>query len=295
VRLTASAAVVLLCLLLAGCAPDGRLRARDLAASGGFAPVRIDTPDYVLSGWLKPGQGEELAVYIEGDGRAWLNRREPSSDPTPDTPQGLLLAMADPTPGPVLYLGRPCQYVEGEDRRGCGPAVWTGARFSPAVLRSMDAAVTWAVRVAGTRTVAVYGYSGGGAVAALLAERRSDVRFLGTVAGVLDTDLWTRLCGDSPLSGSINPADAAAATRDIAQLHVIGAADAVVPAAVLDAWTARVPGARIRRVVLESVGHGGPFAARWGEMLLARRPAPCATPGRAPCPCQERRDTPSCQ
>ncbi len=53
-----------------------------------------------------------MVVYIEGDGRAYVNRRTPSNDPTPGNPMALRLALADPSLR-VLYLGRPCQYTRG--------------------------------------------------------------------------------------------------------------------------------------------------------------------------------------
>jgi len=236
-----------------------------------MTPVRAQTEAFVLAGWLRQGRGKTLAVYIEGDGNAWLSRFRASSDPTPRNPQALLLAMADPTTGPVLYLARPCQYVEGSDRRGCSVDVWTAARFSETVVRAMDEAIDQVARELGTESLALYGYSGGGALAALLAERRADVRFLGTAAAVLDTGLWTRLMGDAPLSGSLNPADRASATRDIAQLHVIGGADEVVPEAVLDSWISKGQGTKTRKVVLPGVGHAGPFAQQWRALLERSR------------------------
>ena len=35
---------------------------------------------------VTPRQGDTLAVYIEGDGLAWLNPSQPSADPTPVSP-----------------------------------------------------------------------------------------------------------------------------------------------------------------------------------------------------------------
>ena len=48
-------------------------------------------------------------IYIEGDGRAWLNKNRPSLDPTPKNSLALKLAEIDPAPN-VIYLARPCQY-----------------------------------------------------------------------------------------------------------------------------------------------------------------------------------------
>lgn len=45
-----------------------------------------------------------LRVYIEGDRHAWLSRTRLCADPTPHNPVALKLALADPAPGPLLYL-----------------------------------------------------------------------------------------------------------------------------------------------------------------------------------------------
>jgi len=258
-----------------GCA-SGREHAAELGRATGFRPMRIETAPFVLQGWLRESRRgssnrSELAVYIEGDGLAWIRPNKPSNDPTPIDPVGLRLAAVDPSEDPVLYLGRPCQYTEGADRRGCSAEDWTSARFSPKAVKALNTAIDQAKAATGSGAVALFGYSGGGALAALLAERRSDVRFLGTVAGNLDTGLWTTLFGDSALNGSLNPVDAAPATRDIPQLHVTGGRDDVIPAVILDSWCRRLPGARIVRVVVPGASHGGPWEDVWPGLLLQAR------------------------
>ena len=52
----------------------------------------------------KPGQ--DLSIYLEGDGLAWVSRTEASRDPTPDNPIGLRLAAIDPAPN-VVWIARP--------------------------------------------------------------------------------------------------------------------------------------------------------------------------------------------
>lgn len=262
--------LLLLALLATGCAP-ARQQAAQLAQSGGFQALRLDTQPFVLQGWLRPGQGAALCVYIEGDGLAWLRHNRPSSDPTPTDPVALRLALADPHPGPVLYLGRPCQYTEGPDRRGCSMADWTSGRFSARALAALDQAIDQAKARSGAAAVALHGYSGGGTLAALLAARRSDVVFLATVAGNLDHRLWTSLHGDAPLHGSLNPADEAQATRRLPQLHVLGGKDTVIPSAILDAWCAKLPGAPLERVTLPGLGHEGPWESAWPGLLRRHR------------------------
>ncbi|MGE4264905.1 MAG: alpha/beta fold hydrolase [Desulfovibrio sp.] len=269
-------AALLLCLATLFCAcANGRQQAAHLAETARFQPQRYDTKPFVLQGWLKPGRpGGTLFVYIEGDGMAWRRANRPSSDPTPTDPIGLRLAIADPATqaeGAILYLARPCQYTEGGDRRGCTVRDWTSARFSERAVAALDEAVNQAKARTGARSVALHGFSGGGGMAALLAERRTDVVFLATVAGNLDHALWTSLHGDTPLELSLNPVDRAGATRNIPQLHVIGGRDAVVPKAILDSWCTRLPGAAITRVTEPEATHSGPWEAVWPGLLRQAR------------------------
>lgn len=282
-RIVTALAAALLALLCA-CAARRDLPV-ELARAGGFVAQRHETSAFVLHGWLRPARNpgvDTLCVYIEGDGLAYLRPGRPSDDPTPTDPVALRLALADSWPGPVLYLARPCQYVQGGVARGCGVADWTTGRFSVRAVQALDEAVSRAKAATGARRVALHGYSGGGAMAALLAEGRPDVTFLATVAGNLDHALWTRLHGDAPLSGSLNPVDRAEATRALPQLHVLGGSDTVISSALLDSWSARLPGARLTRVVLPGVGHAGPWESAWPELLRRHRPlnapqAPLAT------------------
>lgn len=226
------------CLLTACAVPDARRTAQRMQEQSDFEARRFPTPGFVLFGLLRPArnvssqasaQGSTLHVYIEGDGYAWVSRRRPSADPTPREAVALRLAEADPGPGPVLYLARPCQYVSGEDARMCSEKYWTSARLAPEVINSLNAAVEAAKKETGARQVALIGYSGGGGAAALLAAKREDVAFLGTVAGTLDHAAWTARHNVSPLRNSLNPLEAAPQVRHIPQRHVSGRDDAIMP------------------------------------------------------------------
>lgn len=273
-RLTAFPLAALLMLGLAlglcGCV-SGRQQAADLAAQGGFKPMRLDAGGFVLAVWLRPGSGKLLCVYIEGDGRAWFKPSQPSSDPTPTNPVALRLALADPSSGPVAYLARPCQYVEGADRQGCSVDDWTFGRFSWRAVQAEDRAIDALKAMTGAQTVALHGYSGGGGVAGILAAQRTDVIFLGTVAGNMDHRLWTSLLGHSSLDESLDTVGFAAATRAIPQLHVIGGQDKAVPAAVVDSWISRVQGDRVGRAVIPEADHDYAWEVAWPGLLLRWR------------------------
>jgi pimeloyl-ACP methyl ester carboxylesterase len=201
----------------------------------------------------------------------------PSADPTPRDPLALRLALAHPGANAV-YLARPCQYV-GAQARGCAPRYWTEQRFAPEVIEASDRALDALVRRAGASRLTLVGYSGGGAVAALLAVRRPDVERLITVAGNLDPQRWTAYHGVAPLTGSLSPLDAIQQLARVPQLHFAGGEDAIVPPVLLEEFVRRfAPPARPRIEVEPEFDHRCCWAQRWPDLLArelgSSQPAP---------------------
>ena len=194
--------------------------------------------------------GGPLTVYIEGDGRTFLTRQRASPDPTPRRPVGLRLALADAAPN-LLYLARPCQYANLAFKPPCNPRYWTSARLSPEVITALSAAIDQTKRVLMSQSIELVGYSGGGGAAALLAAKRSDVERLITIAANLDTDLWTRNLGVSPMKLSLNPTSAAQSIRHTPQMHLAGSDDAVVSPAIGRSFlkSANLPADRHFRII----------------------------------------------
>lgn len=234
----------------------------------GFEAQHFDTTNFVLFGLLRaqrspPGAAAPLLhVYIEGDGFAWQSRTQPSTDPTPRIPVVLRLAQADTTAHAVLYLARPCQYVQGADARMCRTAYWTSARLAREVLQSLTEAIQQAKDSTGASGIVLIGYSGGGGAAALLAAERSDVVFLGTIAGNLNHSAWTKLHHVSPLSDSRNPMDVAHLLRGLPQVHLSSTGDAVIPPALSQEFCQAVKSPHSCKVI-EGVSHGGPWEKKW--------------------------------
>lgn len=262
-------ALVLGAAMLAGCASPSE-RAAALAAQRQMLPRIVEAGHFDVFTYAPMAftPGAPLTVYVEGDGFAWITPTRLSDDPTPRQPIALALAAADPAAN-VVYVARPCQFVTGRHRRNCDPAYWSSARFAEEVVAAMDKVVEHFLAAGGTKGVKLVGYSGGGAVAVLLAARRGDVRQLVTVAGVLDTRVWTDLDGSTPLVHSLNPADVAQQVAGIPQVHFVGAKDEVVPAAVARAYAARSPAARRPEVrVVPGQGHECCWAESWPSLRL---------------------------
>ena len=168
-----------------------------------------------------------LRVYLEGDGSPWIRGRQVARDPTPRVPVALQLMLRDP--GHALYLARPC-YHRLDDSPPCHPRLWTSARYGEAVVDSMAAALQRLLSDVDDRdAVSLVGYSGGGVLGMLLAQRLDRVDRVVTVAANLDTAAWARLHGYSPLTASLNPAAGPPLRREVQQLHLAGGDDDTVP------------------------------------------------------------------
>lgn len=255
-------------LALPGCASlDRDKHAEALAAPAGLHREMLSTPEFVLTAFVRITRADApVRIYIEGDGLAWLSRTEPSLDPTPVTATGLALAAVDPSPN-VVYLARPCQFTPMAMNPRCGVPYWTGKRFAPEVIDAMNDAVSRvAARVPGQR-VELVGYSGGGAVAVLIAARRQDVASLRTVAGNLDVEYVNQLHRVSPMPASRNPIDVAGRLAVMPQVHFSGTKDTVVPPAVATRFAKAVGGQCVTTRMVDGATHDDEWVEHWPELL----------------------------
>ncbi|EPS9199589.1 alpha/beta hydrolase, partial [Pseudomonas aeruginosa] len=88
----------------------------------------------------------------------------------------------------------------------------------------------------GNREFELVGYSGGAALALLLAAQRDDVTQVQTLAGNLSPRLWAQIKGLSPLDGSLDPLDYRDQLAAIPQRHLVGYADVVIPPSLAKAY-----------------------------------------------------------
>lgn len=259
---------------LSGCltvpSASERLSTADaIAQRAGLQRSKVRTAPFLLTAYSRIREpGKELHIYIEGDGYAWVTRSRVSGDPTPRSPVALELAAEDPAPN-VAYLARPCQYTSREMNSACGEAYWTGRRFSEEVIGSMDQAVDKFVKDAQSPGIDLIGYSGGGAVAVLIAARRQDVKSLRTVAGNLDPNGLNEYHEVSPLDeDSPDPMEAAQKLSSIPQYHFTGTDDSVVPAFIAENFLKRSgKSACIHVVPVEGADHAKGWTEAWPRLL----------------------------
>jgi dienelactone hydrolase len=261
--------------LLAGCADAGLFQSKiaraDSAARSATPPLAkglFATRHFDLLAYFRHSAPNDsrLAVFIEGDGVAYVSRYQRAYDPTPERPIALDLAARHGMPN-ILYLARPCHYADGRNGRNCDSAYWTSHRFAPEVIAAMNEAIDQYARRSGAREITLYGYSGGALVALLLAGQRQDVAAVVTVAGVLDHQAWTSYFDDSPLEGSRNSLEVADTLRRMPQRHFVGGRDKQVPPALAAAFVQRL-GLPAGNVITQipDADHECCWAARWPQL-----------------------------
>jgi pimeloyl-ACP methyl ester carboxylesterase len=232
---------------------------KKIAVHHGFTGVEVQGEGFRHQIYKKEGLGELIHVYIEGDGRPWLNPQRVSLDPTSRHPTMLKLMAMDLAP--AVYLGRPC-YMNAVDER-CNYLWWTSNRYAAEVVESLNAVID---QVSGEASgVALFGFSGGGALAMLLASRRSDVDVVVTLAGNLDIEAWTQQHGYSALSGSLNPSDQAPLDPRIRQYHLVGSEDRNVTAAMIAPVVSNQVDASL--IIVEGYDHRCCWNKLWPEIL----------------------------
>lgn len=239
----------------------------------GFGPLtesmqktRITTPyhQHFVLAQRTADVTDRIHIYIEGDGRPWIKRYLIAEDPTPRAPLTLSLMRQDPQT--AFFLGRPCYFNDpfyGLADAACSAPLWTGARYSETVIASMVDALRQLLADQHYHQLTLIGYSGGGTIATLMAQRMPEVTQLVTIAANLDVEAWTRHHRYSPLRESLNPA-ALPLEHPAIQYHFFGSRDPVVPPDLAEDWL-QAQGHSPR--IIEGFDHRCCWQQKWPEIL----------------------------
>jgi len=277
--------IALIPLFTSSCASNSvqeRLQyADELAAKNSFKKEIIKTKNFYLQTYAKISspEREELDIYIEGDGFAWRNRYKASNNPTPKNPLALKMAIAGSSDN-ILYIARPCQYVDFKLDASCQEKFWTGSRFSQSVIDSTNEVVTEFVKKHKFKKVNLFGFSGAAAVAVLVASERKDVVSIKTVAGNLNHKELMKLHKVNALDDSLDAIDVVEKVKDIAQYHFIGGQDKIVPAEIIISFVKRVnlAGGNAKFKIIDEAGHN---YEKWPEILSKVFPTSNVIPAKA--------------
>jgi pimeloyl-ACP methyl ester carboxylesterase len=110
------------------------------------------------------------------------------------------------------------------------------------------------------------GYSGGGVIATLAAERMRDVKVLVTIAANLDIDAWTDYHGYDQLLESTNPASQPPLRSSLDQYHFFGADDRIVPVAIMHRFFDKNTDSTLREI--SGFDHICCWEAAWTDLLM---------------------------
>jgi pimeloyl-ACP methyl ester carboxylesterase len=231
------------------------------AARLGFTRERVRGADFSHVVYQRGAAGDAARwhVYLGGDGSPRRAIRHDPPDPTPPEPVALRLMALDPAPS--LLLGHPCQHAASP----CDPRFWTRERYSEPVVSSLVAALRRRLPPRPDRELVLIGFSGGGALAMLLAERVPETVAVVTIAGNLDVAAWAAHHGYAPLEGSLDPARRPPLDPALRQLHLLAARDERVPPALSEPVIARQ--AQARAIRYADFDHDCCWESVWPELL----------------------------
>jgi predicted esterase len=210
----------------------------------------------------------DLRIYFGSDGIPWEKSR-PASDPTGTQRLAVALMLSDPQPS--MYLGRPCYHLASMPEQ-CEPSLWTSDRYSETIISAMSDAVKTLIKRFEPKHITLVGYSGGGAIAVLVAKNLTLETTVITIASNLDIDEWTKYHALLPLSGSANPLDTQLPSGRIRQVHLIGSKDRVVPQKTVQHYTEAHPEAEY--YYFDKFDHRCCWAQHWPEIPGRLNPGP---------------------
>lgn len=247
-------------MLATGCANNGE-RIDQLAAQAHLQRDVIQVGSFKTIAYEQRSSARDgpFVVFLEGDGVPWLRGVTPSTDPTTRDPLALKLLIQSNVAG--SYVSRPCYQEVGSS--GCTPDLWTNGRYSQQVVDVMVGAIEQVIARNRAKQTVLVGYSGGGALAVLIAERIPAVTTVITLAANLDTDAWTAYHDYLALGTSLNPARSER-VHSFKEIHLIGRLDSVVPSDTRAAYFTRYPEAK--QLFFDHYTHACCWLEDWTEI-----------------------------
>ena len=230
----------------------------------GFEPRTMAGDPFQHAVMMKPGKGQRLHVYIEGDGVPWIQERWIAQDPTPwKLIMPTLMAMDS---APSLFIGRPCyfqRYFQMPDPSCHDNQWWTSARYSQAIINSLNRVLD--LFTSDYDSIWLIGHSGGGTLAMLMAGKRDDIQGVVTLAGNLDTEAWSIAHHYSPLSGSLNPAQMPPLPAWVQQWHFLGTQDKRILPSMTESVVKKQSGAHFE--LIDNLDHSCCWNRVWPDIL----------------------------
>lgn len=224
-----------------------------LAKEHQFQSKYIQTSSFKIRSFEKINSHNSVNIYIEGDGRG--------RDPSPVISTTFELATIDSNPN-VIYLARPCQLSPSDLQSVCTSYDWQQGRYSKKIISSISEVLDQYK----FKKINLIGFSGGGAIAVLVAAQRNDISSIKTVAGNLDLIEMDRYHKTIPLTGSLDPMSVATKINHIPQLHFSGSEDQIVPLQVTKNYVAKSNSDKVKYIIVKAKHNSGWYKI-WPELL----------------------------
>ncbi len=204
---------------------------------------------------------EPVRFYIQGDGNGFTRYR-PAKNPTP---RGFLvpeMTFLDWSPNRI-YMARPCMYVDLGNEKNCEFKKWTLEKYSKEMVNALNQVID-KYKLDPKQKIELVGYSGGGAMAILVAAHRNDVQSIRTIAANLSSNSLTKHYSHTPLEG-LDPIDFAQKVSQIPQIHFYGDSDSVIPSWVSENFVKRSKSKCVHRIKVEAT-HTKGWIEKWNYL-----------------------------
>lgn len=232
----------------------------ELAKSQGLEPKIYQTKNFKIFTLQKiSDKNKPIRIYLEGDGRAFLNRNLASTNPTPTSYFLINLIKEDDSPN-LIYIARPCQYL---DDQSCEQKYWTSDRFSAKIADSVNEVL----QNFSTQKLQLIGYSGGGAIAKYLAVKNKNVTSFRTISGNLDQKKFAEIHRVAVLDEAFIDNDLTKLAT-IPQIHFVGAEDKIIPPIIAKTYLQKLPQKDcIKIITIEKATHYQGWDKKWQKLL----------------------------
>ena len=225
--------------------------AKSISKKANFKSKIIKTKDFEIQTYIKKSNSNILKIYLEGDGFSWLDKNTISSNPTPINPVALRLASIDKSNSNIAYIARPCQYIT----YNCNNQYWSDKRYSLKIINNINQAISIIKNNSNSKKIELIGFSGGGAIAILIASIRDDISKITTISGNLNHKLLNKYHNVSPMNNSLNPIDVALKVSHIPQIHYIGLEDKIIPLIIVQSFKKASKNKKIKIIKVKNVTH----------------------------------------
>lgn len=232
----------------------------EIARSQGLEPKIYQTKNFKIFTLQRiSDKNKPVRIYLEGDGRAFLNRNLASLNPTPTSYFLINLIKEDPSPN-LIYIARPCQYL---DDQSCEQKYWTSERFSAKIAD----AINEVLQNFSTQKLQLIGYSGGGAIAKYLAVKNKNITSLRTIAGNLDQKKFAEIHRVAILDEAFIDNDLPNLAT-IPQIHFVGSDDKIIPPIIAQTYLEKLPQKDcIKIITIEKATHYQGWDKNWRDLL----------------------------